>query len=461
VLSRLPQIAFNTDPITRQGRLTLGFLRINAERAANGQFIDGQPVRTTRPFVSTVVFNYNGFVDGKVGSYAMDITSDFSMGPREQLLSYGPMDITALGGMLLSDINVLGDPGTTNNFLRLTTANDAFITAWTRQRRADDPSTPDFNEFDIGTSIVAQGFIDINGISTITTREQPGIGAGNNNFVFFMRPEGSSFTEAVNGRVQRRIFSSGDQIDIRRLREGGLNSPPPIAPFELALNSFPIGFIQAIGDDEINLAEVLAAAIAATDGGDAVGAEGNLSAQQIESLARLSIFVRRPGALELMPSKFGKVIIDTSRNPRLSPEGRFVRSENATDYSVAEQRLKEERVDRLLADFDGLFNADLSAAESIKSTMGSAWDAYAAQAAGGSTSGEGFRTWLEQGNNPAALDVLNRARDLFVQLEQLGLSETELVFPKRTVAGLISPKPEMLGQIMEAIVGTKPSLAVR
>ncbi len=461
VLSRLPQVAFNTDPITREGRLTLGFLRINAERAADGQFIDGQPVRTTRPFVSTVVFNYNGFVDGKVGSYAMDITSDFSMGPREQLLSYGPMDITALGGMLLSDINVLGDPGTTNNFLRLTTANDAFITAWTRQRRLDDPSTPDFNEFDIGTSIVAQGFIDINGISTITTREQPGIGAGNNNFVFFMRPEGSSFTEAVNGRVQRRIFSSGDQIDIRRLREGGLNSPPPIAPFELALNSFPIGFIQAIGDDEINLAEVLAAAIAATDGGDAVGAEGNLSAQQIESLARLSIFVRRPGALELMPSKFGKVIIDTSRNPRLSPEGRFVRSENATDYSVAEQRLKEERVDKLLADFDGLFNADLSGAESVKSTMGSAWDAYAAQAAGGSTSGEGFRTWLEQGNNPAALDVLNRARDLFVQLEQLGLSETELVFPKRTVAGLISPKPEMLGQIMEAIVGTKPSLAVR
>lgn len=443
IYSRLPQIAFNTDAVTRQGFMDIGYLRINVLRDEFGNVLDG-PTRDARPPIPTIVFNFNGFQFGEVGAYTANFITDFSVATREQLLMYGPMDITAGGGMLLSDMNILGDPGTTNNHLRLAVGPDAQIEVWTRRSSGDDQSTLLADEFDIGASIVVQGDIALVGTSTFRTRQEPG-GAGGNNIIYVLRPEGASFTEANNPNVFRRIFSAGDNIDIRQVRLHGFDLPGPLPPYELNL----YGFVQAIGDDELNLAEALANALATELNNDAAGPQGNLSDQQIQSLARLNVFVRRPGTLDLVPTRFGRIIIDTSRNPTITPDGQFIRSVIPTDFNVAEPRLTEERVDRLIETFNAMFAPDGSGAAGVQAAIGKAWDEY--MAAGGNGSGSGFRAFLEAGNSPEALALLNQARDLFLQLDQLGLSDTELVFPKRTIAGLMAPKPEMVGALLDAI----------
>lgn len=227
--------------------------------------------------------------------------------------------------------------------------------------------------------------------------------------------------------------------------------------------------LKAEGPSLANTATVLAAAIPRDEDARRFASPASIDKALATPLAELGISTR-----ELDPDEQLMLLVGTSLYNDLTPP----KSMGGGEVSVSASRLDRASVERAVAEYRALFlspelgadgkpvvgpdgrvvldpDSAVPVSEKIKDTLTLAWNAYAA--GGGTPSGEGFRAYLEArtsgGNERAALDILDRARDLLDDIDAMGLAPYEARGPKNKVLEAIRPSTMTPEQIKGAVMG--------
>jgi filamentous hemagglutinin family protein len=422
--------------------------------------------RTTPQRAATVVFSdsFNG--DGTInpaGASAGDVftivagSEGFRMGAGEKMTVFGTLRIVGSGEsgsntpvpgeVRLGDITALGDIVIRANTIRFVARGAGSVFEKQVVNNTVLPTAPIVESADLGRAdIVAGGSFDFVGSLVDSDRS----------LVVFSNTLGQIGGALASAGFSIRNFSEGsDGVT------GGVSLDLFRDPINPGTRLFGLD-LRARGNPGSSIATSIAGAIPRDPQTREVETPVTVGRSLREPLQEMGVYVRDLRFEELLELLVGWGTYRDIPEDRARP--RYEVALNRLDRATVESAIEAYRsllyVPRVgpngepVLDEQGKPQLDRRA-EIIQTTIGIAWETYAASAS--EPTGEGFRAYLEARGEAAtqeeqeALEYLNAARVVFVRIDALGLAPFEAAIPKNRLISEITP-PGMTDEQMRAAV---------
>lgn len=407
----------------------LSNLRLNFDE---GTGVDGRATPTAAATIVARPLGADGSpvpVDGAFDrNFGITITTTqgVTMGFNEKFTSLGGLSITAGTQARLGDLTAAGD--------LVVNAPSIVLRARNAGGTLNNDGLPDF---DTGLDVVG-GTVNFSVTPTIEGEGLPP--------VTFGTEDGTGDVAGTLTAFSFRSFGSTD-------------------PENLVFNNAVLD-ARSVGPTNTNIAPTIAGAIPRERQSGDIAQDTTVGQSQQEQLRQLGIFARELRLDEFLAFLVGRSIYDDFPN-RPNPDP------IAGGYQVAVTRLAADRVERLLATYDSIYNRDVvdengqtvvdpqtgrtlrePRTEEIREALQLAVREYRRASESRDFDPAGFRAYLEQTPEHAdALGFVEGLQDLLTQLELIGLTPLEFSVARDTLLKEITPRGVRPADLQSVVTG--------
>jgi hypothetical protein len=400
---------------------------------------------STSPSGSVVIsdaFRANGLIDpnGVQGTEAFAIAARrFEMGTGEKITAFGNLTIDATEFATLGDINTLGSLTVNAPQIRIATRDRAGFDVIRGNAVIRVPASDD-----LGVDFIASQNINF---SVAPSTRADGVTA--------LQPSEVSFGANSVGNI---IVAGSSLFRQLQFQAPGLSRQS----FQLGSDLLGLDF-RADGQTTTNVATAIAGATPREAESGAVTQSVGISGALKDQLVQVGIYVKDLELEQQVDFLAGRAIyVDVPSSP----------TPRQDEFRVTPNRLAVDRVQDMLAAYEAVVGpraegvdaaqamADQEARiESAKATISAAWQEYVTSTGqpAEELSGSCFRDWLSvTPSQTPALELLNKLREFFNKLDELGLSPAEVSVPKSVMVNKILDTDQMLPEQLESAITGEP-----